>query len=53
MKQAIKRWECQDCDYTTTHPKLAENHRNGHNHKCEIIWEQPKLGQGWELEEDE
>jgi len=35
-----KRWECTDCDYTTEHPSLAENHRNGLNHKLSLLYEQ-------------
>jgi len=35
-----KRWECTDCDYTTEHPSLAENHRNALNHKLSLLYEQ-------------
>jgi hypothetical protein len=53
MKHRTKRWECNDCDYTTTHPSLAENHRNGLNHKLSMVYEQVEIGEGWEPEEDE
>jgi hypothetical protein len=53
MKHATKRWECMDCDYTTTLASLAENHRLGHNHQCELVYEQTEIGEGWEPEEDE
>jgi len=49
MNQRTKRWECTDCKYTTTHPSLAENHRNGHNHKLSMVYEQAEIGEGWEL----
>ena len=53
MKHRTKRWECNDCEYTTTHPSLAQNHRNGHNHKLSMVYEQAEIGEGWEPEEDE
>jgi len=48
-----KRWECTHCDYTTKHPSLAENHRNGQNHKLWMVYEEAEIGDGWEPEEDE
>jgi len=48
-----KLWECTDCNYTTEHPTLAENHRNGLNHKLEMVYEQAEIGEGWEPQEDE
>jgi ribosomal protein L37AE/L43A len=53
MKHRTKLWECKDCDYTTTHASLAENHRNGQNHKLEMVYEQVEIGDGWEPEQDE
>jgi hypothetical protein len=35
-----KRWQCTDCDYTTEHPSLAENHRNAHNHKLSVRYDE-------------
>ena len=53
MKVTTQRWECMDCEYTTTLASLAEKHRNGYYHKCEIVYEQADIGEGWEPEEDE
>jgi hypothetical protein len=53
MKHRTKRWECDDCEYTTTHPSLAENHRNGLNHKLSMVYEQAEIGDGWEPDKDE
>ena len=40
MKLPVKWWECTECDYTTQHPSLAENHRNGLNHKLSILYDE-------------
>ena len=43
MKLRVKWWECTDCDYETVHPSLAENHRNGQNHKLAVIHEEKEV----------